>query len=238
MKKLLLSLFILALASCSYMDALQEEQDIANGKLFTVEQGCVQYAEGIQFSFDQYGKRQRFDLFNQTIKIDSVKTVTLDISIVFKDSMFYLVSDSLKTYCEMQAEDVCDYMLVSVQEYLLWDGDYKLTKTKMKSLGDLEVDVLTNHTTKHRVVSYGRVRLSESNYEVGIFESTFAKELHNLNSLHYFHNISDVRNGDPFSLDGLKTFDMWKEKRDTWTQEDLVMYMTMQYLNEGIGSSL
>lgn len=239
MKKLGLFIVSLVLIGCSYNAALLEEKDIANGKLFTIEQGCVQYAEGIQFFFDQYGKRQRFDLFNQKVKIDSVRTMTIDISIIFRDSMFYMVSDSMHTYCEMQSEEVCEYMMVPIQEYLLWDGDYKLTKTKLKSLDDLEVDVLTNRTTKHRIVSYGRVRLSEANYSAGLFESTFSKEMHNLNALHYFQKISDVRNGDPFSLEGLNLFDMWKEKRETWTQEDFVMYMTLQqYLNVGIGANL
>lgn len=238
MKKLGLFIVSLVLIGCSYGEALLEEQEIQDGKVFSIEQGCVQYAEGVQFFFDQYGKRQRFDLLSQRIKVDDSTSYTVDVSIIYKDSVFYLICDSLGYFTPMQSEDICDYMMVSVQEYILWDADYTLSKVNSKTLGNLQVDVLYNHTTRHRVMSYGRVRLTESNYESTFFEDKLVRELHNLNAQHFYTRISDVTDKDPFDFGQLQTFDTWKGKRIEWTQEEIILYYTLLYLTDGFSSNL
>ena len=228
-KKIFIPLFLIGwvLMGCSFQEVIQEENDIENGKVFAIEQGCVQYSEGIQLFFAEYGKKQRIDISSYLITTtDSIPL--MDISYIYRDSTLYMVCEELGYYYTVCPKDIFDLMAVRVEEFRLY-GTYEITKTHLKPLGDVEVFQLLDKNSKHMVTSYGRVRMTESNFTTTIFDNRYESILHNLNVQHFYPTIREVTDKDPFDLTHLKPFDIWDIDEEEWTKNMELMYTLYLY---------
>lgn len=158
--------------SCGYRAAIDEEREMDEGKVFSMEQGDVQYNNGIRLRFREYGLIQRLDFsFMDTLRLDSI-------AILFRDRNCYLLHKGRHDFTDLGYCRTFGEFAVPISQYLL-TGSYKCTP---ETIAGVNCDMLScyNTTDHHRVASYYRVRMFEQEAtKMNYYGGTFTPLFHN-----------------------------------------------------------
>lgn len=167
---LLLPMFVFGLTSCGFNEATQEEDEMAAGKIYAIEQGVVTYNNGLILTFCDYGHKQRLDY----IYCDSVHLLCIN-------RASYVVNTNHSVYYQTPHASYFNGM-AERENYLHLNAKYKEDTI---TFAGLTCRLFTNRTAKTEEASYKRIRMYDNKKSPSVFDMGTNKAFHNLYALSF-----------------------------------------------------